>query len=290
MSNEAAPAVAGRPKRSTIESLAATLMARELVARIPEYASYAESEGFETLSAHVLDVTKHLAGREMDAGTAARLVEEKTMVSAPARTQALFEGLGKLHNDAAALLEGGWIRETTKEPPFEAPFARVGLDMGERLPRIGYAFRHPDLDARGLVMFVQTKRASFGGLPGELAPWEKIEGVEHVQAHDLPQVEARHRHMHALAARGELRTVEKLAGIEKAFAEAEFKEVAPVDRAHLLKSLYDGLGQAIADADAGSLRQVLNRLAGVAVAVAEVADQDLMSDAPEDQTRSGPTP
>ena len=186
------------------------------------------------------------------------------------------------------MLEGGWIREVAKEPPFEGPFARVGLDRGDRLPCIGYAFRHPDLDARGLVMFVQTRKANFAGLPGKLAAWEKIEGVEPVQDHDLPQVEARHRYMYDLVARSEQKMGAKLMDIQKAFTEAEFKEVAPVDRSHLLRSLSDELGQAIADADTGSLRDVLNRLAGVAAAVAEVPDGDLMSDAPEDRTQSRP--
>lgn len=282
MLNEAAAALP-RPRRSAINRLAATLLARELVARIPEYASYVETEGLDALAARIDDAVKRYPVSRLDVGAIARQIELATMVGAPARTKALLPGCQKLHAEAAVLLEGGWIRQTALQPPFEGDFARVVIFRGDQLPRVGYAFRHPDLDARGVLMFIQTTRPDFGGLRGELVHWEMIEGVEPVKECDLPQVETRHRWLNELAAREKAPAASGPEQIEKAFAKAEFKEMAPVDRASVLRSLSDELARTIAEGDAAGLQSVLNRLGAVVAAASVITDpSDLMDDAPEE--------
>ena len=282
MSNEAATART-RPRRSAINRLAATLLAREFEAKIPEYASYVGTEGLDALASRIDDAVKRYPVSRLDPDEIAKEIELATMVGAPARTAALLAGYPKLHTEAAVLLEGGWIRETARQPPFEGDFARVGILRGDELPRVGYAFRTPDLDARGMLMFVQTRRAYFSGLRGELVTWEMIEGVEAVQDCDLPQVEARHHWLQTLAARENAKADSTSEQIGKAFAEAEFSEIAPVERAGVLISLSDELARSIAEKDGPALMDVLGRLGGIAAAAATIADpSELMDDAPEE--------
>ncbi|MDE4914179.1 hypothetical protein PQI07_26270 [Methylobacterium sp. 092160098-2] len=281
MLNEAV-AAAPRPRRSTISSLASTFLAKELAGRIPEYASYVETDGLEALAHHVREAVKGYHPSSIDFDTAARQIELATMVGAPARTKALLMGFEKHHAEASVLLEGGWIRESGIAAPFEGNFARVALASDGRAPRVGYAFRHPDLDVRGVFMFVDAKMGAVAGGRGELVHYEKVWGVEPVKECDLEQVEARHRWLTRLAEQNVATGTEKLGHLEKAFAQAEFVEMAPFDRGQILKSMADELNRALLVGDEGRLKNVLTRFAGVAAAVAAIPDSaDLVDGAPE---------
>lgn len=281
MLNEAV-AAAPRPRRSTISGLASTFMAKELAARIPEYASYVETDGLDALAHHVRDAVKGYHPSSIDLDTAARQIELATMVGAPARTKTLLMGFEKHHTEASVLLEGGWIRESGIAAPFEGDFARVALASDGKAPRVGYAFRHPDLDVRGVFMFVDAKMGAALGGRGELVHYEKVWAVEPVKECDLEQVEARHRWLTRLAEQNVVTGTEKLAHIERSFAQAEFVEMAPSDRGQILKSMADELNRAILVGDEGRLKCVLTRFAGVAAAVAAIPESvGLVDGAPE---------
>jgi hypothetical protein len=281
MVNEAVTA-APRPRRSTISALASMFLAKELAARIPEYASYVETDGLDALASYVREAVKGYHPSGIDVDTAARQIELATMVGAPARTKTLLMGFEKHHSEAAVLLEGGWIRENGIDAPFEGSFARVAVASGGMAPRIGYAFRHPDLDVRGVLMFVDAKTGAVAGARGELVHYEKVWGVEPVKECELEQVQARHLWLTRLAEQNVATGTEKLGHIEKAFAQAEFVEMAPADRGQVLRSMADELNRALLVGDAGVLRNILTRFAGVASAVAAIPESsDLFDDAPE---------
>lgn len=292
MSNEAAPIQTGRPKRSSINALASTWLARDLAARIPEYAAYVASEGVETLAGHVNEAMRGftVGQREMD-GYAAR-IESRTMVGAPGRTEVVLASFDKLHIDAANLLEGGWIREVALKPPFEGPYAQVRIASaigGGTGGTEGCAFRCPDLDARGLLMVVRTGGMGYRDRPGEIVPWEKIQSAGPVDANDEPKIAARHRYLQTVATRM-IESPEKSGRNEtRDFAKAEFAEIAPVDRSRTLTALSQELSRTVAEGDGVALRSVLDKLAGVAAAAAVIPDPaDLVDDAPEEPRRAGP--
>lgn len=298
VSEQTNPAVQGRPKRSSVERLAAQWLAQRLVERIPEYATYVAYEGLTVLADHVY--TAMLGFRPgMDVATVGRRLEEATMAGAPDRVAALIPEFPKLRIDAEVLLDGGWIRETALPPPFEGDFARVGIYRGrldgsqnDALPKVGYAFRHPSLDARGMVMFVETRRGQRTDLDrGQLVPWERIEGVERVQNADLPLVAARHRTMLAMIERAQAVEAALPETIERAFAEAHFKEAVPDDRRAFLVSLSDELAQAGSAGDESAIRSVLNRLSGVSAAANRIEGFFQSADySPEGPGHDGPRP
>lgn len=291
MSIEAAPLPTSRPKRSTINALASTWLARDLAARIPEYAAYVASEGLETLAGHVSEAMRGFAvgQREMD-GYAAR-IESRTMAGAPRRTEVVLASFDRLHVDAAKLLEGGWVREVALTPPFEGPYAQVRLAsaIGDGTGGMeGCAFRCPDLDARGLLMVVRTGSIGYSDRPGELVPWEKIQSAGPVDADDEPKIAARHRYLQTVSAR----MIERLGTVRNEtldFARAEFADIAPVDRSRTLTALSQELARTVAEGDSEALRGVLDRLAGVAAAAAAIPDTaELVANAPEEPRHAGP--
>ncbi len=77
-------------------------LAKELAARIPEYASYVETDGLDALASHVREAVKGYHPSGIDVDTAARQIELATMVGAPARTKTLLMG----------------FESTTPRPPF----------------------------------------------------------------------------------------------------------------------------------------------------------------------------
>lgn len=278
MPEQTKPAAQGRPKSSSVERLALQWLAQRLAERIPEYAAYVGYEGMTVLTDHLRTVAEGFRSG-MDAAAVGRHLEELTMVGAPARAAALMAEFPRLRDDAAVLLHGGWVRETALQPPFEGDFARVGIYQGrldgsqdDALPRVGHAYRHPSLDARGAVMFVATRHDPSSALgAGQLVHWERIEGVERVQRADLPQVELRHRMMLAGMERRQVAAAALPGTIERNFAEAHFREAAPVDRQAFLVQLSGELALALASGEEVAAKSVLNRLAGVSAA-AEVVD------------------
>ena len=273
MSDSAKPVILGRPRPSHIEHLATQWLAQRLVERIPEYAAFAESEGMSVLARLVHTVARGYHPR-MKADEVGRDLEALTIAGAPARVAALVPELPKLRDDAEALLCGRWIREAALAPPFEGDFARVGIyrrrqdgTYDDVLPKVGHAYRHPSLDARGLVMFVETRPGQRTALDrGQLVYWEMIEGVEPVQKAELPEVAARHRTMLASIERAKAAEAALPETIERSFAEARFKEAVPDDRRAFLVSLSDELAQAASAGDEVAMRSVLDRLSGVSAA------------------------
>lgn len=289
MSNAAVPAVEGRPKRSAINGLAATWLVRELVARIPEYAAYAAEEGVDTLSRQVAEAMKPFRLGRSDEAEFARRIEEATMIGAPGRTEVVLAGFERMHIDAAVLLEGGWIREVALAAPFEGPYSHVRVSRTDGRLTEGYAFRHPDLDARGLLMVVSDRDRGCENIPGDLLPWEKVAEATPVQEVHLQSVEARRRHIERGAMRMADHVESKEKGVQRSFAEAEFKELAPVDRTKVLASLAEELARTVAEGDGTALRNVLDKLAGVTAAAASIPDtSDMLSHAPDEPRMTGP--
>lgn len=289
MSQEAVPAGAARPKRSAINALASTWLAHELVSRIPEYAAYAAVEGLDTLSGQISDAMRSFTLGTRDLDAFARRIEGRTMVGAPGRTEVVLASYAKLHTDAAILLEGGWVREAELSPPFEGPYANVRIERAPGIVSAGYAFRFPDLDARGLLMVVRDRGRGYEDLPGELVYWERIAETGPAREADIPRMAARHRHVETAAKRMFETVGSKERNVERDFAEAEFREIAPVDRAVALKSLSEELARTVEEGDGTALKSVLNRLAGVTAAAAAIPDPaDLVSHAPEEPRYNAP--
>lgn len=289
MATESVPTAEVRPKRSAINALAATWLTRELVERVPEYAAYAATEGMDALTGQISEAMKPFRLGRREEAEFARRIEEATMIGAPGRTEVVLAGFDKMHIDAAVMLEGGWIRQISLAAPFEGPYSHVSISRADGSVGQGYAFRHPDLDERGLLMVVPDRDRGCENIPGDLLPWEKIAGATPVNDLHLAGVVARHHQLDRGAARMSEQLASKERDGERSFAEAEFRELAPVERTKVLASLADELARSLADGDGPMLRSVLDRLAGVTSAAGAISDiSEVLSHAPEEPRMDGP--
>jgi hypothetical protein len=208
-----------RPRQPAINALAATMLTRELVARIPEYADFATREGSDALVQRVAEASRSYRPRCDQETELAAHIDALTQVGAPERTKALVSGFGRLHEDASVLLHQGWIREVALQAPFEGDFAKVSVGTRE-----GHAFRHPDLDARAMSMFVRSRDGQVGRDRGELVRWEQLGGVQQPSEEDRPQLVARHQHMHFMAGRPDRNEPPNAAEVDRTFAVAMLLE------------------------------------------------------------------
>jgi hypothetical protein len=257
-----------RPRLSAINALAATMLARELVARIPGYAEFVKREGPDALAQRVAEASRSYRPRCHEETELAAHIEALTLVGAPERTKALVSGFGRLHEDASVLLHQGWIREVALQAPFEGDFAKVSVGSRE-----GHAFRHPDLDARAMSMFVRSRDGLVGRERGELVRWEQIGGVQPPSDEDRPHLVARHKHMNLMAGRPDRNAPPNEAEVDRKFAEAMFREISPKEREYMVDSLAEDLYHSSVE---GWNEQVfhdsLNGLAGVSAAMSTVSN------------------